>query len=43
MNLKLKCTPGIYVVGFMASGKSTVGRLLPSIVQTRMARMNQSA
>jgi shikimate kinase len=28
MNLKLKCTPGIYVVGFMASGKSTVGRLL---------------
>jgi shikimate kinase len=28
MNLKLKRTPGIYVVGFMASGKSTVGRLL---------------
>jgi shikimate kinase len=28
MNLKLKSTPGIYVVGFMASGKSTVGRLL---------------
>ena len=28
MNLELKCTPGIYVVGFMASGKSTVGRLL---------------
>ena len=28
MDLKLKCTPGIYVVGFMASGKSTVGRLL---------------
>jgi shikimate kinase len=28
MNLKLKCTPGIYVVGFMASGKSTIGRLL---------------
>ena len=28
MNLKLKRTPGIYVVGFMASGKSTVGRHL---------------
>ena len=28
MNLKLKRTPGIYVVGFMASGTSTVGRLL---------------
>jgi shikimate kinase len=28
MNLKLKRAPGIYVVGFMASGKSTVGRLL---------------
>src|SRR4051812_3053233 len=28
MNLKLKRTPGIYIVGFMASGKSTVGRHL---------------
>jgi shikimate kinase len=28
MNLKLKRTPGIYVVGFMASGKSTIGRRL---------------
>ena len=28
MNLKLKRTPGIYVVGFMGSGKSTIGRLL---------------
>jgi shikimate kinase len=28
MNLRLKQTPGLYVVGFMASGKSTVGRLL---------------
>jgi shikimate kinase len=28
MNVKLKRTPGIYVVGFMASGKSTIGRLL---------------
>jgi shikimate kinase len=28
MILKLKRTPGIYVVGFMGSGKSTVGRAL---------------
>jgi len=28
MNLKLKRTPGIYMLGFMASGKSTVGRHL---------------
>jgi shikimate kinase len=28
MNLRLKATPGIYLVGFMASGKSTIGRLL---------------
>lgn len=28
MNLRLKCTPGLYIVGFMAAGKSTVGREL---------------
>jgi shikimate kinase len=28
MNLRLKRTPGLYVVGFMASGKSTIGRAL---------------
>lgn len=28
MNLRLKRTPGIYIVGFMASGKSTIGRAL---------------
>ena len=28
MNIRLKRTPGLYVVGFMASGKSTVGRHL---------------
>jgi shikimate kinase len=28
MNLRLKRTPGIYLVGFMASGKSTIGRSL---------------
>lgn len=28
MNVKLKRTPGIYLVGFMGCGKSTVGRAL---------------
>jgi len=28
MNLRLKRTPGIYIVGFMGSGKSTIGRHL---------------
>ena len=28
MHIKLKRTPGIYLAGFMASGKSTVGRAL---------------
>lgn len=28
MILKLKRTPGIYLVGFMACGKSTIGRML---------------
>ena len=28
MNLRLKRTPGVYLVGFMGSGKSTVGRAL---------------
>ncbi len=28
MILKLKRTPGVYIVGFMASGKTTLGRML---------------
>jgi shikimate kinase len=28
MNLRLKRTPGLYLVGFMGSGKSTIGRTL---------------
>lgn len=28
MTLKLKRTPGLYLVGFMAAGKTTVGRVL---------------
>jgi shikimate kinase len=30
MILKLKRTPGLYLVGFMGSGKSTVGRIVAS-------------
>ena len=28
MHIKLKRAPGIYIAGFMGSGKSTVGRML---------------
>ncbi|MCC6363216.1 MAG: shikimate kinase [Bryobacterales bacterium] len=28
MNLRLKRTPGLFLVGFMGSGKTTIGRLL---------------
>lgn len=28
MNVKLKQTPGVYLVGFMGSGKTTIGRAL---------------
>ena len=28
MTLKLKRTPGLYLVGFMGCGKSTIGRVL---------------
>jgi shikimate kinase len=28
MNIRLKGTPGVYLVGFMGSGKTTIGRLL---------------
>ncbi len=37
MILKLKRTPGIYLVGFMACGKSTVGRLLADRLGWRFA------
>lgn len=37
MNLKLKRTPGIYIVGFMGSGKTTVGRMLADEIGWRFA------
>lgn len=37
MILKLKRTPGIYLVGFMGSGKSTVGRMLAEEIGWRFA------
>ena len=38
MNLKLKHTPGIYLVGFMGSGKSTVGRSLAAPAGVELLR-----
>lgn len=35
MTLKLKRTPGLYLVGFMCSGKSTVGRALAEVLGWR--------
>ena len=40
MNLKLKRTPGIYLVGFMGSGKSTVGRMLADEIGWRFADLD---
>jgi shikimate kinase len=41
MILKLKRTPGIYLVGFMASGKTTVGRLLADELGWSFADMDE--
>lgn len=41
MILKLKRTPGIYLVGFMASGKTTVGRLLADELGWSFADLDQ--
>ena len=40
MNLKLKRTPGIYLIGFMASGKSTIGRMLADEIGWRFADLD---
>ncbi len=41
MILKLKRTPGIYVVGFMGCGKSTVGRALARQLGWRFADLDE--
>lgn len=41
MILKLKRTPGIYLVGFMASGKTTVGRMLADELGWNFADLDQ--
>lgn len=41
MNLKLKRTPGIYIVGFMGSGKTTVGRMLADEIGWRFADLDE--
>ena len=41
MILKLKRTPGIYLVGFMASGKSTIGRLLAARLGWRFVDLDE--
>lgn len=40
MNLKLKRTPGIYLVGFMGSGKSTIGRMYADDIGWRFADLD---
>ena len=41
MILKLKRTPGIYLIGFMASGKTTIGRLLADELGWLFADLDQ--
>ena len=41
MILKLKRTPGIYLIGFMASGKTTIGRLLADELGWSFADLDQ--
>jgi len=41
VNLKLKRTPGIYLAGFMASGKTTIGRLLADELGWTFADIDQ--
>ena len=40
VNLTLKRTPGLFLVGFMASGKSTVGRVLASELGWRFSDLD---
>jgi shikimate kinase len=41
MILKLKRTPGIYLVGFMGSGKTTIGRLLADHLGWQFADLDE--
>jgi shikimate kinase len=41
MILKLKRTPGIYLAGFMGSGKSTVGRALADVLGWRFVDLDE--
>jgi len=41
MILKLKRTPGIYLAGFMGSGKSTIGRLLAERLGWQFADLDE--
>jgi shikimate kinase len=41
MILKLKRTPGVYLAGFMASGKTTIGRLLAERLGWRFVDLDE--
>jgi shikimate kinase len=41
MILKLKRTPGVYIVGFMGCGKTTVGRLLADHIGWKFVDLDQ--
>ena len=41
MRLKLKRTPGVFLVGFMGTGKSTVGRVLADDVGWRFVDLDE--
>jgi shikimate kinase len=41
MDLRLKRTPGLYLVGFMGCGKSTVGRLVADALGWRFVDMDE--
>ena len=41
MILKLRQTPGLYLIGFMASGKTTIGKLLADRLGWSFADIDQ--
>jgi shikimate kinase len=40
LNLKLKRTPGLYLIGFMGSGKTTIGRILADRIGWRFVDLD---